>query len=112
MVGGLLEVEGGSGWPPMASKLVGKWPSHPATRNRARLLWAFVGALVGVLVAAHGGGVRGCLAEQVVVVGGRKAARKRVQQGRGQRRLVGETILSEHLRILLARLSQRMSVVL
>jgi len=46
-----------------------------AYENRVWPFWAIVGALVGVLVAYHdGGGVGGCGGEQVVVVGGQKAA--------------------------------------
>ena len=50
-----LEVVGGSGWPLLAGKVAEKWSRRPARMNKAWLIWAFVKALVGVLVAAHGG---------------------------------------------------------
>ena len=71
---------GGSGWPSLASKVAKKWPCHQAPVNRAWLIWALAEALVGVLVAAHGGGgigeLGGAAGGSVWLKNGRKSAKK------------------------------------
>ena len=42
-----LEVMDGSGWPLVANKMVEKWPSHPAARNKVGTGLGHFGAFFG-----------------------------------------------------------------
>ena len=105
---------GGCGWPLVAGQVAGSTHSRPSTKTESGLFWAFVRPVAVVLVGAHGGGgIGGCWEEQVVAVAGLKMAREvgrimHSSRGGGQCRLVGERVLSENSRALLALLRQYM----
>jgi len=102
----------------LAKKVVKKSPVTQRLQNRVGHIWGFVGSLIGVMVAAHGGGgVEGCWGEKVVAARGWKMvenqleyrAERGAEQGRRTVRLIRGESLDAILRAWLAQLKQSMS---